>query len=276
MSIESQLYRIIEGKIAYEGSYIYDPFFAIRKAGNKIYEECLEFIDDDIFDDRQAKILLAEQDIWSGEKEKRFKDLPRIIENQKIEYFKNFDSPIERKQHKNLLEMRLTELSSLSKIRNRYHHLTPEGIASMVMWVTMIDLMYKGENKVGALTYYHRSAISEQEVREIAMSNEWSNYSNLSKTPFRKSPIRMTEYQRRLLSWTNIYKNVRTHTDFPGPKVMEDHDAFDGWLIQLGRKEQMSKAKTVFSSKMKPNTRNAFFMGKANQEEVEEIESMNV
>jgi len=275
VSIESQLYRILEGKIAYEGSYIYDPFFAIKRAGNRIYEECLEFIDDDIFDDRQAKILLSEEGIWSGEKEKRLKDLPRVIENQKIEYFKNFDNPVERKKYKNLLNMTLKEINDLSRIRNKYHHLTPEGIASMSMWTTMINLMYKGSNKVGALTYYHKNAIDEQEIREIAMSNEWSVYSNLSKTPLRKSPIRMTEYQRRLLSWCNIYKNVRTHTEFPGPKVMEDHDAFDGWLIQLGRKEQKGKAKTIYTNKLRPNTRNAFFMGKANQEEVDEIEALN-
>lgn len=275
MSIESQLYRILEGKIAYEGSYIYDPFFAIKRAGNRIYEECLEFIDDDVLDDRQIKMLLMNEGVWDSDKEKRLKDLPRVIENQKIAYFKNFDNPIERKKHKNLLEITLKEFNDLSKIRNRYHYLTPEGIASMSMWITMIDLMYKGSNKVGALTHYHRHAIDESDIRSIAMSNEWSVYSNLSKAPLRKSPIKMTEYQRRLLSWSNIYKNVRTHTEFPGPRVMEDHDAFDGWLIQLGRKEQAGKAKTIFTDKMKPNTRNAFFMGKANQEEVDEIEALS-
>lgn len=274
MSIESKLFRILDGKLSYEEGSIKDPSFFVRKIGIKAYEECTEFLEDDVFDDRQAQLLLMEDGVWDSTKEKRLKELPKLIENNKVFYFNNYSNPPARSSYKNAINIFTSEFTNLTKIRYKYQYLTPDGIASTAMWTEMINYMYKGPNKLKALSYYHYNALTEEDIREIAMSNEWGVYSALSKSPLRKSPIEMTENQRRLLSWSNIYKNVRTHPEFPGQRVLEDNDAFDGWMIALNRKENAQKANKTQFDKLKSNTRNVF-MGQSTERDVEEIMSLN-
>lgn len=275
MSIEAQLYRILSGKLQYEeGFLIRDPSFRIKKLGQKVYDECLEFIDDDLLTDRDIQIMLMSLGVWSSEKEKRLKDLPKLIEKGKILYFENYANAPIRNEHLNFLNIHLKEFYDLSNIRYKYQYLTPEGIASTAMWTAMIEEMYSGPNKMEALAFYHKNAINEEQIRDIAMSHEWTAYSGLSKSPTGKSPIHMTDYQRRLLSWTNVYKNVRSHPDFPGEKIMGDHIAFDGWMILTNRKESAGKAIKMQFDNLKPNTRNVF-IGKSNKEEHDEVMSLN-
>lgn len=275
MTIESNLYRILDGKILYEeGSYIRDPSFRIKRLGQNVYRDCIEFIEDDTLDDRQVQIALIEHDLWDQKKEKRIKELPKIIENAKVSYFQNYSNPPVRNTYKNLLDISTKEFMSLSKVRYKYHYLTIEGIASSAMWMEMINYMYLGKNKIGALGYYYSKSLSELEIRDIALSNEWSVYSSISKSPLQKSPFKMTDYQRKLISWTNVYRNVRNHPDFPGQRVADDHDAFDGWMILLGRKESAEKSKKLNIENLKPNARNVF-VGQASKEDEEEIMSLN-
>lgn len=275
MSTESTLYRIISGKLKYEdGSYIRDPSLSIKRRGREVYDQLIEFLEDDCLDDRQIKIMLMENGLWSSDKEKRLNDLPKLIENNKVFYFQNYNNPTVRKTYKNLIVSFTKELDDLCRVRHKYQYLTPDGIASTAMWLEMISHMYSGPNKIGALGYYHSNSIDEEEIRELALSNEWSSYSSLAKNPLSKSPLKMTDLQKKLMSWTNIYRNVRSHPEFPGQKILEDHDAFDGWMIQLNRKETAEKSHKVHIDNLKPNTRNVY-MGKADKNDYEEIMALN-
>ena len=276
MSVESDLYRILSGKLPFgEGFHIVDPSFRIKKLGRKLYDEILDFYEDDILDDRQMQIMLMEYGMWTSNDEKKIKDLPKIIENAKVQYYKQYSDPVKRKENLNFVKMNIKEITRLSNIRYKYQYITLEGIASSAMWIEMINHMYTGQDKLSALSYYHNNSLSCEDIREIALSDEWAVYSALSKTPLSKSPIRMTDYQRRLLSWTNVYRNVRTHPDFPGDTIMADHLAFDGWMTALNRKEKAEKSRKVEIGGLKPNTRNVFFIGQANEEEFNEIMSFN-
>ena len=273
--LESNLYRILDGKIPYkEGSFIRDPSFRVKRLGQIVYEEFIDFYEDDVLDDRQIQIALIEHGSWSQEKEKRIKELPKIIENVKVDYFQNYNNPPVRTNYKNLLDLSLKEFMSLSKIRYKYQYLTIEGIASSAMWMEMISHMYSGENKIGALGHYYSNALSEIDIRDIAISNQWGTYSSLSKSPLGKSPLKMTDYQRKLISWTNIYRNIRSHPEFPGQRVVEDHNAFDGWMILLNRKESAEKGHKKQLQNLRPNAQNVF-MGQANDRDTEEIMSLN-
>lgn len=274
MSLESKLFRILDGKLCFMEGSIKDPSFFVRKIGVKIYDECLQFLEDDIFDDRAAQILLMEDGVWDSSKEKRLKDLPKLIENNKVFYFNNYSNPPARSTYKNTINILTSEHLKLTKIRYKYQYLTADGIASTAMWTEMINYMYSGPEKMQALSYYHNNSLTEEDIREIAISNEWGTYSSLSKSPLRKSPIQMTENQRRLLSWTNIYNNVRTHPEFPGQRVLTDNDAFDGWMIDLNRKENAKKTNKTQFDKLKSNSRNVF-MGQSNEQDASEIMSLN-
>lgn len=273
--IESVFYRVIEGKIPYKGGlYIYDPSFRVKSIGQKIYEDIVRFEEDDILTERDSKILLMRLGLWNNEKEQKLKDLPIQLENQKVHYFNNYYLPSARSGYLVNINKLEGEMLELVRIKGKYNYLTQEGIAASAMWYEMIRYMYKGNDYFNALAFYHANSISEDSIRDLAKSDIWASYSGISKTPLKKRSIEMTDYQKKLMMWTNIYRNVRTHPEFPGDKVMGDHNAFDGWMIIQGRKDKAEKSNKVTMGKLKPNTRNVFINTK-NLDDYNEIMALN-
>lgn len=256
------------------GLYIYDPSFRIKAIGQKIYNEILFFQEDDITTDRDIQILLMEMGLWDSEKEKRINDIPLKLENEKIFYFKNYFLPSSRAGYIFNINKLEKEMTDLCKIKTKYNHFTQEGIASSAMWYEMIKYMYKGNDYFNALAFYHSNSIDENTIRDLAMSDIWHSYSSISKNPLKKRAIEMTDYQRKLLTWSNIYKNVRSHPEFPGEKIMGDHNAFDGWMISISRKEKAEKSTKVNMGNLKPNTRNVFINSNT-VEDYNEIMALN-
>lgn len=274
MSNDILLYRIIDGKLPYEGSYIRDPSFRIKQKGQLAYDYAKKYYEDDILEDRDIKILLIKSGKWSSEKDKKFQDLPRQIENAKVGYYQNFFKSEIKTKYKNQLALLEKEYSELFKIRMSYSNLTIDGIAATAMWAEMINYMYDGPDKVKALAYYHNNFIDENTIREIALSELWLSYTTISKNPFGKNAIRLTDYQRKLCSWSNVFRNVRSYPEPPADAILHDHAAFDGWMIFQGRKDQMEKAEKTRVKNLKPNTRNVF-IGVNSAQEVEEVLAMN-
>jgi hypothetical protein len=265
--IESIFYRVIEGRIPYKGGlYIYDPSFRVKSIGQNIYNDIVKFHEDDILTDRDINILLMQLKLWDSDKEKRIKDIPLQLENQKVHYFNNYFLPSARSGYLTNINKLQEEMFSLFRIKGKYNYMTQEGIAASAMWYEMIRHMYKGHDYFNALAFYHANSIDEDTIRDLARSDIWSSYSSISKTPLKKRAIEMTEYQKKLMMWTNIYKNVRSHPEFPGDKVLGDHYAFDGWMIVQSRKEKAEKANKVQIGNLKPNTKNVFISAKSRQD----------
>ena len=256
------------------GLYIYDPSFRIKSIGQSVYNDILKFEEDDILTDRDIYILLTQLGIWDNDKEKRLKDIPMQLENQKIAYFNNYFLPSSRSGYLGNINKLEGEMLDLCKAKGKYNYITQEGIASSAMWYEMISHMYKGKDIFNALAFYHSNSISDNTIRELAQSDIWHSYCGLSKLPLKKKVIEMTDYQRKLLTWTNIYKNVRSHPEYPGEKIMGDHNAFDGWMISQNRKEKAEKANKTQIGNLKPNTRNVFISSRT-LEDYNEVMSLN-
>lgn len=272
--IEDSLYRIIEGKIEYDGSFIKDPSFSIRREGKRAYLEVIENFNFDVLSDRDIYILLLESGQWSTKDESRLKSLPNEIENAKLDYFQDFHSPEKKRVNKMLINNYIAEFMKLNSVRHKYSNMTLEGIANGAMWHTMIYKMWGGPNKLMALSYYHSNLVGEDTIRDIALSHEWGSYAGISKNPLHKAPINMTDLQRKLYSWTNVYRNVRTHPDCPTDSIIEDHYAFDGWLINQNRKDRASKTVKVQLKNVKPNAQNVYVVAKT-ASDIQDIASLN-
>jgi hypothetical protein len=274
--LEDTLYRIIDGKIEYDGFITRDPILSIKSAGKKVYnyilKQCLE--DPAFFTDRDIYMMLLSTKQWSQKQEEELKKLPKVIENNKLDYYNDFFISERKRTRKIVLDENTSKYMLLVHTRHKYDSLLPSGIANGAMWNEMICRMHNGPNKLGALSDYHNRYISDIILREIAVSNEWGSFSNISKNPLGKSPIKMTDLQRRLYSWTNVYRNVRTHPDCPADSIIDDHDAFDGWMIDQNRKERAKKATQVQIKGIKPNAQNVYIMTKT-KEGAEDVLSLN-
>lgn len=238
-----------------------------------MYYEVLESALDTLTD-RDIYILLIESGKWDSSKEDKIKSLRREIENNKIAYFNNFYSPEIKRTNKKLIDQNENDLMELLGVRHQYNNMTAEGIAAGAMWQEMITYMYKGEDKLTALATYHSNFIGENTIRSIVLSDEWAAYSNLSKNPFGRAIIKLTDFQRKLCSWSNVYRNVRNHPDRPDEKIIEDHDAFDGWMINQSRKDRAEKKIKITSKGIKPNASDVFVFGNTEQD-IDDILSLN-
>jgi hypothetical protein len=268
---DTLLYRIMSGKLDYGESYIKEPTRQIKEKGLRIYHEVLRDCID-VLDDRDIFIFLITTTQWSHEEEKKLEKLPKEIEESKVNYFKNYDSPSLKRQYKIELEYKKNLYRSMFVRRNKYKNLTPEGIAVGAMWFEMIRFMYKGSDKGQAINHYHNNTISEDDVRTIAQGSEWLSYYSAGKNIFGRPMVRLTEDQRKLLTWTNVYKNCHSSPDKPRDEVFKDNDAFDGWLILERRKEKISKK--IEMSGVNPKAQNVYIFGNT-KEDFEEINSLN-
>lgn len=268
------IYRIIEGKLRFEDGFIKDPSFRIKSYGQKVYNRVYNSGRwAELMSDRDLFIMMVESKVWSVKEEEQLKKSPSLIEGAKLDYFENFSNA-------HLKGKSLAKINSLEKDyarllgkKSQFNNLTIEGVASGAMWHAMICKMYSGTNKLGALAFYQQNFISESDIRDVALSGEWLAISSVSKNPFGRSPINMTDFQRKLCHWTSIYKNVRSHPECPMDEIIEDHNAFDGWMINQNRKDRAEKFSKVQLANVRPDAQNVYLFG--NQEQAKDVYSLN-
>ena len=269
---DTLLYRIIRGKIDYKASYIKEPTLKIKEKGQRIYydiiKDCI-----DVLSERDIYLFLLSSNQWTFEEQRKLDALPKELENSKVNYFSNYSSPPQRKYNKIEIQNKKELYRNLFLKRNKYRNLTKQGIANGAMWFEMINFMYNGTDKLAAINYYHSNSISEEDLRSIAIGETWLSYYAAGKNIFGKSSINMTDDQRRLITWSNIYKNCRSNPDCPDEQIVSDHDAFDGWLITERRKNKVTK-KIENIKGIDPNATNVYLFSNTNEDH-EEIVSLN-
>lgn len=81
--------------------------------------------------------------------------------------------------------------------------------------------------------YYEESSIPEKIVREIARTDPWRVYWTVGKntgTPlFPHSAVEMTEYQSKLVMWSQLYDFAYQCPNRPPDDTILNDDAFDSW-----------------------------------------------
>ncbi len=234
------LYRIISGKNEYRDTYIREPNTRIKEKGAKIYLETLKN-SKDVLSDRDIYLFLIDTDQWSFEEQRKLDKIQDDIESLKVEYYNNYITSSARQKNKALINHKKESFMNLSLKRNKYNNLTAQGIASGAMWFEMINYMYSGTDKLAAINYYHSQYIPDEFIRDIVLSNEWATFLSAGRNIFGRPVFKMTDDQRRLMSWSTVYKNVRSYPDAPTDNIYSDHDAFDGWLILQKRKDRAAK-----------------------------------
>lgn len=268
---DTLLYRIFSGKLDYKDSYIREPSLRVKEIGAGIFYETIKACKD-VTTDRDIYLFLIQTEQWSFEEENKLKVIPKEIENLKVEYFQNYDNPAIKRYKKVELDTKKQIYKEMFVKRNKYKNFTAEGIASGAMWFEMIGYIYKGTDKLEAVAHYHRNSISEEEMRYIAQSETWLSYYSCGKSIFGR-PSRMTDDQRRLMIWSNIYKNTRSSPDSPQEAIFKDHDAFDGYLIHDQRKNKAQK-KIENIKGVNPNASNIYMFAK-NDDDYNTINSLN-
>jgi len=229
-------------EIKYEASEIYDE--ALRRAS--FYE---------IMNEDRLETYLLRNKLWSPEKQARLDALPKEIEDLKVNLHDCINNSQQRFIHRQELTAKKQAVEELFVEKHSFDYLTCSGFASYIKSKFILaNTVYKN----GGLFHFDSDAvfdgllnmiagirISEQEYRELARTNPWRSYWNLSKTQnlFGFSVSEYTDEQRNLCDWSRLYDNVYESTQSPHDTVIEDDDMLDGWMIKQRRDREKEQSK---------------------------------
>ena len=85
-----------------------------------------------------------------------------------------------------------------------------------------------------------------EEIRELARSDPWRSYWEISKPrPFTRHFSLWSEEQRTLVKYSKMYDNIFAHPECPSDDVIENNYMLDGWIIIQNREKDKDQKKKI-------------------------------
>jgi hypothetical protein len=251
-----------------------------------------------LYSDEEIELMLRTNGLWDDERQKQIETLNKDIEKLKVSLFRAFFKSRERDFSRKALQTARIELASLYSQKNVYSSMGASGFAQIARTRYLVgsgllddkgkhvwknDDFYKGNDSLldDAVTAYSEAQLSESLMRAAARSDYWRSVWNCKDNCvdiFGKSAVDLTEEQRGLLSWSQLYDNVAEHPNPPHDDIIKDDDAFDGWLIiqrkERERQRKEATAEAVLSGLKLPDSGEIFLVAETD-EDLQNIESLN-
>lgn len=303
MDFDLLIARIIAGcfRFTSEGRrfLIRQPGRLRRYKAQQVYQEALEeAFADELYSDDEIDAMLRANGLWDEEREHKLKTLKEDVDKLKVNLFKSFFKSRDRDFIRKALNIARMEIYDLTSQKNIYAPMGASGFAAVARTRYLVgsglyddkgkrvwrdDDFYKGNDSLldEAVTAYSEAQISDAQARAVARSDQWRSVWNcqaVCSDIFGRAAVDLTEEQRSLLSWSQLYDSVAEHPNPPDDSILADDDAFDGWMIiqkkerDRQRREAMSEA-TLSGMKL-PDSGEIFLVADT-EEDLEKIESLN-
>ena len=237
--------------------------------------------------------ILMMMGIWNPSMEQELKGINSKIDDLKVEYYKSFLNKTKLKTLKRQLSSLKKRYDFLYNLRHSLDHLTSEGYSSLLknQYILVYSLYdNKDQNLFSSIddvnfslfnalsNIIHENLIPSEAFREIARSDIWRNYWSANKERiFDKPTINWSDEQKTLVILTKMYDNAYEHPDCPSDSIIEDDDAFDGWMIMQRKQNEKDKNKKRTESLLgdKLNKAGEVFLVANSMEEAQEIYNLN-
>lgn len=270
-----------------------DPirYLIMCKKRDEAYQEAKlsgSMTDDDIFN------YICSHDMWSLDQQKELDNLPTVLENLKSELYLAYEQFRKRDTIKRSINSCKQKFYDLLCLRHTMDEYSCEGIASFTKNIYMIgygartidnEYVWKDDrflvedyDKILLLIkQYNSQIVDDDTIRALSQSTEWQNIWSIGKTSRDifdiPSTLYMTEEQKSLIGWTQLYTNIKSHPECPDDVVFEDNDMLDGWLI-VQNKKQSNKPKTKQGVDKYGNATEVFVMVE-NPEDIQRVNALN-
>lgn len=297
-NLEKLLYRILLGyyyininNINYKVTV---PDIRIRYESEILYDNIIE---ENKFDQRlltlkDIEIYLMSNGIWNNEYQNKITKIENEIEDTKVDIYLNFYNV----SKKNLLEKNLQSLkkilSQLNDKKNCLNHLTIEEYALFVKNEFIVaNTIYDKDNNL-VFTYNENlnyvifqkflqeimsTMIDPKNIRKLAKSELWRSYSTCSN--IERNILKVDDNYKLLITFHNMYNNIRQHQECPSEDIIDHDDALDGWCINQNRKAEKEKKKQSILDKTggnkNKNKGDHVFIFTNNEEEIKAINDLN-
>lgn len=275
---------------------IKDATADLRSEAQTIYDETLErHRFESWLREVKVPIVLMKRGLWTFEGDKNLKELERRIEDLKVELF---NAGTLREKLSNEIRQQLSKakekLQNKLNLRHSLDHLTVEGYAEFVkQQFLVVSCLYHADTNTKvfkevetadqqlldcAMGQIYSRKPSNAELREIARTDPWRTYWNISRNnPFSISLIDLSDEQRTVLLYSKMYDSCYDHPECPSEEIMEDDDMLDGWLIMNRRKREQDKQTDAINEhidKKHGNAREVFVVAES-EKGVEKINQLN-
>lgn len=236
-----------------------------RYVAQQVYQDAARAGElDGLFTEDEVVSALVDEGLWSWEQEEALSKLPTYIEDLKVNLYRAEFKSDQRRAIRNELGAAKKKLEDLTHKKTAYHHATIGGAAQVARFRFLIgaSLCYADGRPVydteeafwqeqhpildAAVETASQSRIDEAEYRDLARNDPWRSVWVGRKSEgsvFGVPAADLTEEQKTLLSWTQIYDNVHEHPQAPSSVVINDDDMLDGWMTVQRRERESAVEK---------------------------------
>ena len=256
----------------------------------EVFRETYELAEDrGIFTSKDILNIMIENDMWTPLDVKREEQIPKDIENIKVQMFKDAFKLQERETRRKILRNMEKQLQKVILKKHSYDFVTCEGLSTYARWNWIIEnCTYFEDGKhfdwgvcgiSTILQKFRDETLSDKQFRELSRSDNWRQVWSSSKKEgsiFGKPASEFTSEQKSLCMWSGLYDSVYESPDAPAEAIVKDDDLLDGWLIEQRRKSERDKKKQKAEGILGKNSdADDVFVMAHNREDALEVESMN-
>jgi len=254
----------------------------------KTYEEVYH---DGIMTEEETEEWMMEQELWTPDDMLKVKGLEKDLERLKIEiYNARNDNKLKRSIRHHIRSCETVLLTYLNK-KSYYFSNTCEGLASLEKTYYIIKNTTYLNNKLyhfddmslaSIVSDWNNSVLNENKIRELARTDPWKTLWVIKKNKnvrlfANPKNTELTNNQKSLLIWSQMYDNIQESLECPSSDVIEDDDMLDGWFIVQSKKREKERAEKEFEESTNQKIKNSsevFIMSK-DQKDKNRIDSMN-
>lgn len=273
----------------------YQPNLELIHEAERYYADtCYELSFEGWLTNDDIEIVLINLGLWEHAFTSYIKTLNKQVDNLKVEIYKSiFNIKKKESLKKSLISMRKS-LQKLYEKRMIFDHVTLEHYLKTLKLQYIIGLsvydkddkpMYSRQNFMNedsyiincVLSYLSDHKLNHNILREIARTEPWRSYWSIGKEKVFSTVIaNLTDEQRALALFSRMYDSAYSHAECPDEDVIDDDDAFDGWMIvqDQTRKQNLAEqgAKDLMS---KHKQADEIFIPVDNIEDARKIKSLN-
>lgn len=304
MEIEEReiiLSKVVSGVVIYETPagetyFIHPPSKLTKHRAQKLYEDLLYELSFERILSREESVLLAKREgIWSDDDEKMLAAIPKALDDLKLALYKaaldigdqkNIRAALDHthRSHERLIK----DKHAFDYITREYQATTAKVIYSIAMSTTDIDgnpiLQHEDfwrapHSLLSNLVFASdQNTVSLSQIRELARTDPWRSSWSIGKAQALGRDIsELTNEQRTLCIYSDMYDSVYKHSERPSDSIIEDDDMLDGWLISQSREIEKDRTTRDVEQALGPKTsrHDEILLPAADREQAKKIDDLN-
>lgn len=249
---------------------------------DEVYEDAFK---EGVYVHEELEHIIIQNGWWTQDKEDELTQIPKDLEQMKVDYFNNFIRDDTKSLIKKGIRKKESRFEELTQEKYQFFNYTCESLRSQAYTTEVLKRCTFYENgdrisldniSIHALYQkYNAAQLSDDDIREISKSPQWRMIWNAAKDGHQLFPLPacdLTASQKTLISWTRMYDSIYESMETPAEAVIEDDIAIDGWFI-VQRRQREDDRKENEKNKL-PETEEVFVMVNS-QKEADHVYNMN-